>query len=106
MSEIGKKLTQTAIQIANDFAHRKNALQQEKLSIEEKLQEVEAHREAAGLAVQRGFNFQPTIGGELQCPRCWIAQGRNTPLIPKPSDDPGTDLFGCRECGSQYAFDA
>ena len=37
---------------------------------------------------------------DYRCPRCWITQGKRSPLSPRP----GTgeyDLFGCHACGSE-----
>ena len=60
-----------------------------------------AHLHATDLAIERLNGFRAEIGGELQCPRCWVAQGVNSPLIATPSDD-DTDWLKCRICNSEY----
>jgi hypothetical protein len=103
MSDAKKELGQEAIQIANGFQRRSIELEKELLAMKLKKAELEAHLDAAHLAVQRLDNFRVTIGGDYQCPRCWVAHGVEATIIPQPSDT-SLDVFMCRNCHDEFSF--
>ena len=62
--------------------------------------ETQAQLDAAQLAYQRLAQFEPVIGGTLQCPGCWIGYGSHAPLVAVPGVSPGApDVFRCSGCG-------
>jgi len=65
------------------------------LKIEE--MDLEAKRRAANLSSKRLANFEPEIGGHLQCPHCWIDNETRSRLDPIPGTA-GEDMFRCVEC--------
>src|SRR3546814_816298 len=103
MSEPAKELRQAAIQIANGFQARRLELERQLEKVKLEVIEIEASLVAADVAVKRLANFRVNLGGDYQCPRCWITQGVNAPLVPQASSTE-IDHFACRQCHSDYSF--
>jgi hypothetical protein len=60
----------------------------------------QAQLDAAQLAYQRLAQFEPAIGGTLQCPGCWIEYCSHAPLVAVTGISPGApDAFRCNGCG-------
>ena len=103
MRDAKSLLGQEAIEIANGFRRRKLDLEKEQLDLKLSLAQVKADLEATDHAIYRLGRFSPTLGAEYQCPRCWIAQGVPSSLIPQPR---GTkeDCLKCRICSYELSI--
>lgn len=53
--------------------------------------------DAARGAPERLSNFPIQLGGDYLCPRCWIEEGRRSPLYSLPTNT-GEDLLRCGLC--------
>jgi hypothetical protein len=76
--------------------HNVASLQREILDLKQRMAEKNAALDLAKSAVNRLDSFQPEIGGNLQCPDCWIVRSVHSDL--RPIDSKGADLFKCRTC--------
>jgi hypothetical protein len=94
-------------QMADEFARyaqaRVSELQRQLTEIEARKAAAEASLASVRLAPERAYHFQSEIGGELQCPRCWVDNELRAPLAPIPSDT-GNDLFRCNVCQLEHLF--
>lgn len=99
------ELMQSAIQYANRFRERARTLKESLRDLELKAAETKGHLHATDLAIDRLKSFRPDIGGDLQCPRCWIAHGVNSSLIPQSSET-DSDWFKCRTCDFEFEVNA
>ena len=97
MDDSRGQLVQEAIQISNGFAEHKRGLEREKVDLKNKLAQIEANLEATNLAIDRPQSFRADIGGQFQCPRCWIAHERQSTLVAIRSATEA-DEFQCRSC--------
>jgi hypothetical protein len=70
----------------------------ELVSIQAKLEEVEADLQLANSAMKRTASFQADVEGTLQCPDCWVVHGVHSSMEPRPSDGGKEDLFTCPKC--------
>jgi hypothetical protein len=98
-----KSLGQTAIEVANEIQERALRLQPELLAIETRKAEIQAQLNAAKLCHDRLASFQPQIGMDYQCPRCWISNEISSPLTPIPGTD-HEDFFKCVTCQWQFSI--
>jgi hypothetical protein len=61
--------------------------------------EADGDIEGASVAYERLAQFEPEIGGTLQCPTCWIRYGSQAPLIAIPAVSPApTVRLKCERC--------
>jgi hypothetical protein len=75
--------------------------------LKRELAEIETRKSkiAANLARERLASFQPEIGGDLQCPRCWIDHEMRASLVAIPATGPSKeDAFRCHACGFDLSF--
>jgi hypothetical protein len=95
-------------QMAADFARSARAhlsqIEREMTEIDERKTQLMALRNAARGAAERSLNFQPTIGFDHQCPRCWVDYETRSALNPIPSQKSREDLFRCGQCGYDYSL--
>lgn len=103
MTDANIELKQMAIQIANELQGRDLPLRKEISDAELHITVLKARLEASGVARQRSLDFQPTLGGNLQCPSCWVRQTNHVSLrtIPSPNSD---DYFVCPSCNEEFVF--
>jgi hypothetical protein len=101
MSGADSKLKQTALRIANDIDGRSLALKKELEQAQLRVNEIQSKLEQARLARQRSINFSPFLGGEFQCPECWVR--REMKSVMKPFDSQ-KDMFHCKHCGLEIAM--
>ena len=99
------QLKQIAIQIANDHLETAESLKPEFHKIKTRLAQIEAQLDAAKLYHQRLPHFEPEIGGNLQCPRCWVLNETKTTLTPIPSDTEDNYFRRCLRCGIQIEIE-
>lgn len=99
--EIGKIAGQIVAQTQTKVAR----LKKEILGLKEQLAKKEAQLDSANLAADRLSNFQVKLGGNYQCPRCWIEHGKHSAVrtIPSSSRD---DAFRCDDCGFEFCVNA
>jgi hypothetical protein len=102
MSDFATVLAQEAMRGSNEFQGRRLGLEKELDAAKLRVIEVEASLHETRLAIERVYDFKPTLGGEFQCPICWIRSGVRAPIIPQSSET-DADHFRCRE-GHEYSF--
>lgn len=95
-------LAKEAEYAASNAQHRVAALELQLKEVERQKLEIEAKCQVASLAPKRLLKFQPKIGTEYQCPRCWISDERRSSLRPIPAIDDTDDTMVCRACGAEY----
>jgi hypothetical protein len=95
--QIERALLEEAEYAAKGIRGAAAALEPELREIEQRKLEIEAVREAAALAPKRLLKFQPKIGTEYQCPRCWIGDERRSALTAIPGD-----VMRCHTCGGDF----
>jgi hypothetical protein len=97
----GMKSQQAFIEAARGIAEliqgRAEALEPEIRQTEARLREMEAERQAARDTPERLTNFTPMVGGNYQCPLCWIIKEARRPVRPLVSNTRG-DAFVCDAC--------
>ena len=103
MSATYKSLQELASETAAEIEQEARALQPERLKIQARLQEIERITNSARFALQRLVNYRTDIGGERQCPRCWVRDEVRSPMPAigrsETDDHPPTfDGFRCRNC--------
>lgn len=104
MADTNTELKQKAVQVANDLEGRNLALKREIQEIELRLAERKAALELGGFPLERARDFVPSLGGEYQCPVCWVSRQRQSRLRPIDNPDSQDDIFACRECGSDFVI--
>ena len=91
------QLVQLAGAIAQDESARVEVLLTEISQLENRLAELRANCDLAKNAVGRVDQFAPEIGGNYQCPMCWVSNGLHGDLRLIPSDTKD-GLFRCENC--------
>lgn len=86
-----------ALELANNAAENAKPLERERLEIEARLKAIEATIQSANLYRERSRNFRAEVGGNLQCPRCWVLNEAEVSMVPVRSDTQD-DLFRCSRC--------
>ena len=104
MAAANVELKQAAIRIANYVQGDALELKRELLEVQARESQLQASIHAAGIARERARNFVPLLGGDYQCPSCWVERERKAGL--RPVDSPNrNDNFVCRECGLEFTFE-
>ena len=80
-------LEQLAIDEADSLKRYEARIEEELLELEEQKATLIARRDAVRLGPQRLLNFEPALGADFQCPRCWIDNEIRSTLSPIPGDD-------------------
>ncbi len=60
--------------------------------------EGEAQIEAAKLAYNRAIGFQAKVHGTFQCPRCWVANEKQSVLTPVGGGANNDNYYQCDTC--------
>jgi|tagenome__1003787_1003787.scaffolds.fasta_scaffold20852903_2 hypothetical protein len=94
---IESELRKIARELAAQAQDRLARLDREVLDLESRLAKKQTERNAARLGPQRLADFQPQIGSNYQCPRCWIEDESPARLTPIPGD-----LMRCGRCDSDF----
>lgn len=100
---ISSKILSEAQAIALHQKQRAAALYEEYLALIKEADDIKAQCDSARSAPKRLFNFKVQIGGDYQCPSCWIISSLNAPIRPVPSQD-RSDKFRCASCGHEFSF--
>jgi hypothetical protein len=95
------QLNQIASEIATDIRQRAKP---EPAQIEARNPLMGLQFDTANPFRKRLSNFRHEIGGEFQCPRCWLLNGTKTPLIALASCT--KDFFACKVCGLTVRIEA
>ncbi len=101
---IGGEIKQVAAELARHLESRISHLQAELAEIEARKAEIEAQLKAARLDPERLLHFQPQIGTDFQCPRCWIEHEKRSALTPIKGRTKTEDYFRCHSCGFELVF--
>jgi hypothetical protein len=99
-----KRLTELANQIAADAQARTSHIQAELLEIEKQKVAKQAELDFAHLSLKRALKFQPKIGRDYQCPRCWINSEVRSALTAIPFEIQSEDLFGAAFAARRSLF--
>lgn len=91
------QLAQVALQISNDIQERTLKLKNELAEMEQRKLLIEAHLSSAQAVRERSRNYRSEIGGNFQCPSCWVRNETEVSLTPIPSNTKD-DLFRCVRC--------
>lgn len=94
---IAEYLRQKAMEIADAAQARVSELDHVIAKIEQQKSEKETERDMARGAFQRLANYPVSIGGNYQCPDCWVNYGKMSPLQPISSAN-RHDFFRCGLC--------
>jgi hypothetical protein len=96
-------LAEEAQRYALNAEGRVAALKAELADLEGRKQELVGKLKEAEAAPERLRTFQPSVGPNFQCPRCWIQNGRHSVLRGVPSST-SDDLMQCRECPAEFVI--
>jgi hypothetical protein len=89
------------LQAANEIAGRMQAdlfdFDRQLSEAKKRVVKIEKECDAARGAPERLSSFPIQLGSDYLCPRCWIEEGRRSPLCSVPTNT-GDDLLRCRLC--------
>ena len=91
------QLMKRAAEIVQHLQAGVPSLQRELQQLEARRLDIETKLNASNLSQQRLANFQPEIGGQFQCPVCWVQDETRSALRPVSGTDT-EDIFECRKC--------
>jgi plasmid stability protein len=95
---IEDQLKRQADAIAAQHSSSAGALARDYDSLRQQLAEIEEKLKRANLATARRDSFQPSVGHEYTCPRCWIEKELRAVIEPIGGGSRTEDYFRCREC--------
>ena len=103
---IGGELKECAHHFAQEAQSRLAQIEREIAEIDERKAQLTAQRDLIRSASERAFDFEPMLGSDFQCPRCWIESETRSFLRPVRSEKPREDIFRCNRCEFEYSFPA
>jgi DNA-directed RNA polymerase subunit M/transcription elongation factor TFIIS len=92
------QIEDVADEIASSLQARYTALGKEIAALEERAAELKAQADTLRHAPDRAAKMEVFVGGNYQCPWCWVEHGIHANLKPIASDDPRDNLFRCQRC--------
>jgi DNA-directed RNA polymerase subunit RPC12/RpoP len=96
-------------QLAEDIAHvAQSRIEPLKKEIEEAEQlkaKAQAELDMAKSAASQVVTFEPELGGDYQCPYCWIRRDIRAALKPIPSSETDIDRFRCVTCDTEIELE-
>lgn len=104
MGDTRKTLAQYAAQIGAAAKQKLGYMQIEYAELERKLATAKASLDLLSGVPQRALNFEPTLGRDFQCPKCWVESGRHSAIHPVPSLT-RDDIFHCDTCHSDWVLE-
>jgi hypothetical protein len=99
-----KQLKLIAVQLANDHLERAKSLEPELYELKMRLAQIEAQLDAAKLYHKRLPQFVPEVGGDFQCPGCWVLHEAKVALRPV-SSEADDDYFRCPRCERSFVIE-
>lgn len=101
--DVATALIEEAQRVADGADNRARQFQAELDDIEAKKLAVDAALKRAKGEAERLLNYQPCIGRDFQCPRCWIRDEVRSSLFPIMGADPSQyDTMRCRTCSTDW----
>ncbi len=100
---IGGEIRQVAQDLARNAQSHLSEIEREIAEIEERKTALMAQREFSRGAEERLFRFQPQIGGDFQCPRCWVDHEKRSVLTPIGGGTQREDFWRCHTCGFEMS---
>jgi len=99
-------LVDVAKEAALQSQSRITGLEEEKLRLQDQIAEIDLSLKASQSAKDRLLAFEQSIGGQIQCPKCWVLRGVRAEVIPVTVAEPAprTDYFRCRVCRSDFEY--
>lgn len=101
---IVQNLSDLAQEIAEEVQGRRCVLEAELLRLEAGAGDIRTELRSMDLARDRLATFQVQIGGQYQCPNCWVRHEAQSALTPIPSETKD-DYFRCEKCGCEALID-
>jgi hypothetical protein len=92
------RLLEIATDIARHSHQQKTVLEREILGLEAQLAQKKFALDAANLALDRLANLKVKIGGDYQCPSCWVKDETRSVLKPVGGGTSAEDYFRCPRC--------
>jgi hypothetical protein len=99
-----KKLFDQAKDAAHEATRNAERIKREIFDLDKRKAEKQAELENASAAIERADSFVPDIGGNLQCPNCWVLHGFHSDVQPIPSAN-HVDWFRCKRCNYEFGFE-
>ena len=96
--DILQALAEEAEYAARTVEGRSRQLETELREVEKRKAEIDTQLQAARSSQKRLLNYQPRIGRDYQCPRCWITNEIRSALSPIPGTSEH-DIMRCHACG-------
>lgn len=103
---IENELKQQAFDIAQQRLSDLPTQQRRVEQLKTELSEAEARVESLKRVSERLKTFQPKIGSDYACPRCWIENEIASPLKPIDSDNKREDWWRCTTCRNEFVTQA
>ncbi len=97
------EIKQIAARLAVSLHQRAAQLQTDLAEIEAQKAALQTQLDVARLSEQRLMNFEPQIGGDFQCPRCWIEHEKRSVLSPIGGGTAHEDFWRCHTCGFEMS---
>lgn len=88
-----------AASIAAGYEQHIARLERELADIESRKHQIKQQLHLVSLIPKRLSRFQPKVGADYQCPRCWLEQERHAVLQPIGWGTTHEDHFRCGSCG-------
>ena len=96
-------------QLATDVAHvAQSRIEHLKKEIQEAEQlrfKAQAELDMAKSAASQVDTFEPEVGGDYQCPYCWVRRDTRSALKPIASSESNVDRFRCVTCDAEVEQD-
>jgi len=96
-------LIQAAGEIADGLKNRKASLERDLAALDARAAELERQLSVVGNVDNRFASYEPKVGNELQCPKCWMKHGQRGTITPTPGTNK-EDHFRCNRCDTEFAF--
>ena len=98
---ISDGLVGAAKDLARELESQHKTLDSQLSKAKREVSELEAKVKATRLATERALNFDPLVGAEYQCPRCWII-GERRSMLRRVGGHGFADTLDCDVCHRQY----
>lgn len=103
---IAGEIKQMATRFAVSLHGRTTQLQAELAEVEARKAKIQAQLDVARLSENRLMRFEPQVGRDFQCPRCWIENEKRSVLSPMKGGTRLEDFWQCSACGFEMSTGA